>query len=72
MAAGADESKEQVVLELPTVRCNKRNGMLLLTSQRIAWAEELSAEYKVSHHFQEIKSEEGMTSDHVYIATKVR
>ncbi|XP_065890472.1 general transcription factor IIH subunit 1-like isoform X2 [Dysidea avara] len=57
MAAGADESKEQVVLELPTVRCNKRNGMLLLTSQRIAWAEELSAEYKISHHFQEIKTQ---------------
>ena len=56
MAAGADESTEQVVLELPTVRCNKRNGMLLLTSQRIAWAEELSPEYKISHRFSEIKS----------------
>jgi len=56
MAAGADESKEQVVLELPTVRCNKRNGMLLLTTERIAWAEELSPEYKISHRFCEIKS----------------
>ena len=56
MAAGADKSKEQVVLELPTVRYNKRNGMLLLTSQRIAWAEELSPEYKISHRFCEIKS----------------
>ena len=56
MAAGADESTEQVVLELPNVRYNKRNGMLLLTSRRIAWAEELSPEYKITHQFCEIKS----------------
>ena len=56
MAAGADESTEQVVLELPSVRYNKRNGMLLLTSRRIAWAEELSPEYKITHQFCEIKS----------------
>lgn len=56
MAAGADKSAEQVVLELPSVRYNKRNGMLLLTSRRIAWAEELSPEYKITHEFCEIKS----------------
>ena len=51
----ADE--EKVILEVPGVRHKKQDGILLLTSLRIAWAPgEILQTFQVDYPYQQIKS----------------
>jgi transcription initiation factor TFIIH subunit 1 len=57
MAAVEWDSGEELIIELPYVRHSKKDGVLYVTNQRLAWAEYSAKEFKFQCGFPRIKSQ---------------
>eukprot|EP00118_Oscarella_pearsei_P002613 m.11033 g.11033 ORF g.11033 m.11033 type:complete len:204 (+) comp22913_c0_seq1:25-636(+) len=57
MATVEWEDGEELISELPSVRHAKKDGVLYLTNQRIAWMEYGAPTFKISHSYSQLKSQ---------------
>lgn len=58
MASVEWECGEELIIELPFVRHSKKDGVLYLTNQRLAWAEYSAKEFKFQCGYATVKCRE--------------
>ena len=66
MAAVEWNSGEELIIELPCVRHSKKDGVLYVTNQRLAWAEYSAKEFKFQCGFSRIKCMDTHVDRHTY------